>query len=380
MNTTSAGPRDKGRYYRKITELLTNTDIRINGDRPWDIRVKDERFFRWILAEGSLALGESYMEGMWECDRIDEMIYRLLSSDLDRIVRPRALLIDVLRARIKNLQSPARSFTVGEAHYDLGNDLYRRMLDPYMIYSCAYWKEAADLEAAQEAKLDLICRKLGLEPGMSVLDIGCGWGGTARFMAERYGCRVTGVTVSKRQVEYAREFCRGLPVEIRLQDYRELSGSFDRIVSVGMFEHVGARNYRTYMQTAARLLIPEGLFLLHTIGSGETSSTGEPWLSRYIFPNSMIPSPRQVTQAAEGLFVIEDWHNFGADYHTTLMHWHQNFRAAWPELQQSYDERFRRMWSYFLLSCAGSFRARRNQLWQIVLSPKGVPGGYESLR
>ncbi len=380
MCTSTIGPRHKGRFRRKIEELLENTKIRIDGENPWDIRVKDERFFRWILAEGSLALGESYMEGMWECERIDEMIHRLLTADLDRIIKPRSLLLDVLQAKLKNLQSPARSFTVGEAHYDLGNELYRRMLDRYMIYSCGYWKKAADLDAAQEAKLDLICRKLGLKPGMTVLDIGCGWGGTARFMAERYGCRVTGVTVSKRQVEYAREFCKGLPVEIRLQDYRKLSGSFDRIVSVGMFEHVGARNYRTYMQTAARLLIPDGLFLLHTIGSGESSSTGEPWLSRYIFPNSMLPSPRQVAEAAEGLFVLEDWHNFGPDYDTTLMHWYENFRGAWPELKQSYDERFRRMWTYFLLSCAGSFRARRNQLWQIVLSPRGVPGGYVSLR
>ena len=249
-----------------------------------------------------------------------------------------------------------------------------------MIYTCAYWRKADTLDAAQEAKLSLVCDKLDLKPGMRVLDIGCGWGGLARFLAERHQVEVAGITVSKPQAEFAREICRGLPVEIRLQDYRELEGHYDRVVSLGMFEHVGVKNYRTFMRVARAHLEPDGLFLLHTIGSLRSNRDADAWIGRYVFPNSMLPSAAQICDAVEGRFVIEDWHNFGADYDTTLMHWCENFERGWPELAPRYGERFRRLWRYYLLSCAGTFRARRNQLWQIVLSPKGVPGGYRSLR
>jgi cyclopropane-fatty-acyl-phospholipid synthase len=305
-----------------------------------------------------------------------------MHARLNRRVAARRLLLDMLVAKVVNLQTKSRAFRVGREHYDIGNELYERMLDRRMMYSCAYWKDAADLDAAQEAKLDLSARKLGLEPGMRVLDIGCGWGGTAQFFAERYGCEVVGVTVSREQAEYGRELCRGLPVEIRLQDYRDVHERFDRVVSIGMFEHVGYRNYRTFMEAVRRNLAEEGLLLLHTIGGNRSVHQGDPWLSRYIFPNSMLPSAKQITTAAEGLFVLEDWHNFGAHYDTTLQHWFANFRAHWPELRDSYgySERFARMWTYYLLSCAGSFRARHNQLWQVVLSPHGVPGGYQAPR
>jgi len=380
MNQTTTSTKTGNRYRHRVEDLLSHTDIRVNGDRPWDIQVHDDRFFRWVLAEGSLGLGESYMDGLWDSESIDGLLTRVLEANLDRKIKPRALIQDVIRARLLNVQSPARSFKVGEMHYDIGNELYTRMLDSRMIYSCGYWKEAEDLEAAQEAKLDLICRKLELAPGMRVLDIGCGWGGTAQFMAERYGCEVVGVTISREQHRYAQELCRGLPVDIRLQDYRELHEEFDRVVSVGMFEHVGYRNYRTFMEVAARNLRPTGLMLLHTIGGNRSVHGNDPWLERYIFPNSMLPSVRQIASAAEGLYVMEDWHNFGAYYDTTLMHWYQNFTTHWPEIADQYDERFRRMWTYFLLSSAAGFRARKNQLWQIVLSPHGVPGGYQSVR
>jgi cyclopropane-fatty-acyl-phospholipid synthase len=254
------------------------------------------------------------------------------------------------------------------------------MLDTRMIYSCGYWAEAETLEQAQEHKLDLVCRKLGLQPGMRVLDIGCGWGGAARFMAERYQVEVVGCTISAEQARLAREDCRDLSVQILLQDYRTLSGSFDRIFSIGMFEHVGHKNYRTYMETVARLLKDDGLFLLHSIGSNKTSIVVDPWIERYIFPNGMLPSARQITRASEGLFILEDWHNFGADYDKTLMAWHANFISAWPQLKHAYDQRFFRMWTYYLLSCAGGFRARDNQLWQVVFAKNGVPGGYRAIR
>mgnify|MGYP006271221347 CR=1 FL=1 len=367
-------------YRRKIEELLQDTDVRINGARPWDVQVHDPRFYRRVLAESSLGLGEAYMDGWWDCERIDEMLTRIFNAGIDQRMMARTLAWDILRAKLTNPQTPERAFEVGERHYDIGNDLYTRMLDPRMIYSCGYWQKATTLADAQEAKLDLAARKLGLAPGMRVLDIGCGWGGTAFFLAERYGCEVVGVTVSREQADYAKAQRGDLPVDIRVQDYRDLDESFDRIISIGMFEHVGYKNYPTFMGKVRRLLKPDGLFLLHTIGGNRSRHHGDPWITRYIFPNSMLPSAKQIAAASDGRFVIEDWHNFGSHYDTTLMHWLANFDARWPAIQAHYDERFRRMWRYYLQSSAATFRARRNQLWQIVLSPHGVPGGYASVR
>lgn len=362
---------------KRIESLLHQADIAINGRRPWDIRVKNQRLYRRVMAQGTLGFGEAYMDGWWDTDALDQLITRLLNARLDRQFRSFVVLMAAFKAKLLNCQSVRRAYKVGEHHYDIGNDLYREMLDQRMIYSCGYWKNATDLDQAQRDKLDLTCRKLHLEKGQKVLDIGCGWGGTARFMAEEYGVEVVGVTISNAQAELARENCRGLPVDIRLQDYRQLDGRFDRIVSIGMFEHVGYKNYRTYFQKVRELLSEDGLFLLHTIGGNTPSERTDPWIDRYIFPNGMIPSSQQITSTYEGLFVLEDWHNFGPDYDLTLMAWHDNFQRAWPKLKGRYDERFRRMWTYYLLACAGSFRARENQLWQIVLSRDGLPGGYD---
>ena len=278
-----------------------------------------------------------------------------------------------------NLQSKKRAWIVGKEHYDLGNDLFSRMLDPFMQYSCAYWKEASTLEEAQQAKLRLISEKLQLEPGMRVLDIGCGWGGLAYFMAKHYGVSVVGVTISAEQQKLARERCQGLDVDIRLQDYRDLNEQFDRIVSVGMFEHVGPKNYDTYFDVVDRNLKPDGIFLLHTIGSKRTDNNVDPWINKYIFPNGCLPSVRQIAVASEPHFVMEDWHNFGADYDTTLMAWHSRFLASWPEIADNYSERFKRMFSYYLNACAGAFRARDIQLWQVMFS-RGVEQGLRVAR
>ena len=374
--------KDRGarRCQRRITELLGAADIRINGDRPWDPRIHTEAFYPRVMSQGTLGLGEAYMDGWWDCPALDEFVHRALTADLDAEIRPWRDGLHVLWAKLVNLQTRERAFEVGEQHYDVGNDLYRRMLGKRLIYSCGYWKAADNLDDAQEAKLDLACRKLGLEPGMRVLDIGCGWGETARFMAERYGVEVTGVTISREQARFGQALCEGLPVDIRLQDYRDVDERFDRIVSIGMFEHVGYKNYPVFMDVARRLLADDGLMLLHTIGGLRSAARTDPWIERYIFPNSMLPSARQISDATEGRFVTEDWHNFGADYDRTLMAWHDNFRQHWPELEARYGERFRRMWEFYLLSCAASFRARRNQLWQIVLSPRGIPGGYRAPR
>ena len=362
-------------------KLLSLAGIKINGDNPWDIRVHNEKFYQRVLAQGSLGLGESYMDGWWDCEKLDEFFYRAVRSQIKSKVRQNwALLFEVLLVRVFNMQSKKRAFQIGEKHYDLGNELFRKMLDKRMVYSCAYWKDSHTLDEAQESKLDLICQKLGLQPGMRILDIGCGWGSFVKYAAEKYKVKVIGITVSKEQVEFGKTLCKGLPVEIRLQDYRDVNDKFDHIVSLGMIEHVGYKNYRTYMKVVHHCLKDDGLFLLHTIGGNKSVNSVDPWINRYIFPNGMLPSIKQLGSAIEGFFVMEDWHNFSADYDKTLMAWHRNLGKHWDKIKSNYDERFHRMWEYYLLSCAGAFRARGNQLWQIVLSQKGVIGGYKSIR
>lgn len=363
-----------------LTALLQKADIQINGGRPWDIQIHDDRTFARTLAQGSLGFGEAYMDGWWDCQAIDQMLTRVFQADLQEHVKPMRALLPALSAQLINQQRRSKAFEIGERHYDVGNDLYQRMLDKRMTYTCGYWKDAQTLDEAQDAKLDLVCRKIGLERKMRVLDIGCGWGSFAKFAAERYGAEVVGVTVSKEQVALGQRLCTGLPVELRLQDYRAVTGEFDRVVSLGMFEHVGYKNYRTYMNVARRVLKNDGLFLLHTIGGNKSVRSTDPWISKYIFPNSMLPSIAQIGKAVEGLFIMEDWHNFGAHYDKTLLAWHENFTRVWPELKDKYGERFGRMWRFYLLSSAATFRARRNQLWQIVLSKGGVIDGYPSIR
>ncbi len=371
-------PQDK--FRPKVEELLSFADVKINGDRPWDIQVHNDKLYARLLAEGSMGVGESYMDGWWDCDSLDQFFYKVLKAELDAKIKPLSHLFEAVKAKIVNMQRRSRAFRIGRHHYDMGNDLYRCMLDKRMIYSCAYWEKASNLDEAQEAKLDLICRKLGLKPGMRVLDIGCGWGGTAKFAAQRYKVEVVGITVSDKQYQLGKKLCNGFPVEIRLQDYRSLDGVFDRILSIGMIEHVGYKNYAEFMRVVKKCLNNDGLFLLHTIAGNSSVTSTDSWINRYIFPDSMLPSAKQLCTAFEGLFVLEDWHSFGADYDKTLMQWFKNFHKNWDVLKESYDERFYRMWKFYLLSCAGSFRARMNQVWQIVLSPEGVPGGYQAPR
>lgn len=365
---------------RRIADLLELAGVEIDGPASHDIQVHDERLYGRVLAGGSLALGEAYLDRWWDCRRLDEFFARVLRARLDERVRSRTWLWAALKARLLNRQSAGRVASMVRHHYDIGNDLYRAMLDRRMIYSCGFWAGAGDLDQAQEQKLELVCRKLGLEPGMRVLDIGCGWGGAARYAAEKYGVEVVGLTLSRRQAELAREVCAGLPVEIRLQDFRGLDEKFDRIYSLGMFEHVGPRNHRAYMETVKRCLVPDGLTVLHTIGGNVSVSRTEDWMDKYIFPGSVLPSAADIARASEGLFVLEDWHGFGPDYDRTLMQWHRNFTGAWDRLKDAYGERFRRMWEYYLLSCAGSFRARKNQVWQVVLAAEGIAGGYRAPR
>jgi len=356
-----------------MQDLLLMADIELDGNDPWDIQIKDERFFDRVLQDSSLGLGESYMDGWWECFAIDEFINRVLRARLDQKVRNNTrFFFQVARAKLFNRQSEGKAFEVGIRHYDLGNELYQSMLDKRLTYSCGYWKDAKDLDKAQEAKLDLVCKKIGLKPGMRILDIGCGWGSFAKYAAEHYDVSVVGVTVSKEQLLLANELCKGLPVELRLQDYREVQGKFDAVISIGSMEHIGTKNYKSYMQVVDRCLKEDGIALIHTIGSNKSITTGEPWTDKYIFPNGVLPSISQLGAAMEGTFVMEDWHNFGPYYDNTLLAWYHNFEKAWPKLKDTYGSRFYRMWKYYLLSSAGGFRARSQQLWQMVFTRFGT--------
>ena len=364
-----------------IESLGKEIDVNINGTRPWDIRVHNEEFFQRVIQEGSLGFGTSYMDGWWDCDALDELLFRVMRSRIkEKIRKNKKDLWLLFCAKYLNFQNKKKAYEVAEVHYNLGNDLYTAMLDKHMAYSCGYWKGAKNLDESQANKMDLACKKVGLKKGDRLLDIGCGWGSLAKFAAENYGAEVVGVTVSVEQQKLAQERCRGLPVEIRLQDYRDVNEKFDRIISIGMFEHVGHKNYREYMKVAARCLKDDGLFCLHTIGQDVSTYAADAWVHRYIFPNGMIPSIQQLSKAAEGLCVMEDWHNFGQYYDLTLMAWWDNFKAAWPELKPQYGDRFYRMWEYYLKMFAGTFRARELQLWQVVFSKNGQVGGYQSIR
>jgi cyclopropane-fatty-acyl-phospholipid synthase len=365
---------------QQIESLLANVDVRSDGRRPWDIRVHDERFFERVLRDGVLGLGESYQDGWWDADRLDELFARLVQLDASRVPIPLGLKWQFIKDRLFNRQPRSKAHRIADRHYNLGNDLFRAMLDRRMTYSCGYWQDATTLDAAQEAKLELICRKLDLRDGQTVLDIGCGWGSFLKYAAEKYGIRGVGITVASEQVELGRELCAGLPIELRVQDYRDLTGSFDHVVSVGMFEHVGPLNYRTYFDVVSRCLRDGGRFLLHTVGSHGRSQHVDAWTEKYIFPDFALPSIREIGLAIERRFVMEDWHNFGAYYDPTLLAWFANFDAAWEQLRPAYGDAFYRMWKYYLVSCSGSFRARRNNVWQILLVKTGLPGGYRYIR
>ncbi|MGZ5052265.1 MAG: cyclopropane fatty acyl phospholipid synthase [Methylobacter sp.] len=365
----------------KLEKLLEGTDIAFNGDKPWDIQVYNADLYERILTQGSLGFGEAYMDGWWDSDRLDELFLKICQAKIKHKV---ALNPHVIRtsqvAYFYNRHSKNLNSKIIKHHYDIGNDLYKTMLDKTLTYSCGYWRKANTLEQAQHHKFDLICRKLDLQPGQKILDMGCGWGGFMKYAAEHYRVSCVGITLSEEQHALSTELCANLPIEIRLTDYRNLDEKFDHIVSIGMFEHVGNKNYDEYMRVARRCLNDGGLFLLHIIGGNRSVISVDPWMEKYIFPGGLLPSIKQIGQAIENKFVMEDLHNFGLDYDKTLMCWFNNFDAGWNEIAPNYDERFYRMWKYYLLSCAGAFRARENQLWQMVLSKHGVPDGYNSVR
>jgi len=359
------------RFQKELSDIFSKADVQINGSRPFDVKVHDSRAFSKIVTERGDGFAESYVDGWWDCEQLDELVSRLILAGEKIDGQSIGLKLKVLLSLLFNYQAIRRAKKVCEVHYDLGNDLYQKMLDPRMVYSCAYWTGAHHLEEAQENKLDLVCRKLGLKKGMKVLDIGCGWGSFMKFATERYGVQCTGYTLSQRQLELGRELCKNLDIEFRLQDYRQIRGKYDRVVSIGMLEAVGPKNFGTYMEIVARSLTEDGLALIQTIGRNFSTYHTQSWIDRHIFPNGIVPSIQQLGRSFENVLMMEDWHNFGPDYDRTLMEWNLRFQQAWPDLRGEYPERFKRMWEFYLLSFAGNFRARNLHLWQIVLSKPG---------
>lgn len=373
--------------HEHLEKLIADAGISIGGNQPWDIKIHHANTVEKILREPSLGAGESYVDGWWDCQALDELFFRITRYLDPRVIyKTSTIIFSLIKDFLINQQSRFRSDIVAKKHYNLGNDLYQAMLGKTMAYTCGYWREAATLDEAQYAKYDLICKKLELQPGEKILELGCGWGGFAKFAAEKYQVAVTAVNVSTEQMKFAKTACKDLPVDLYVTDYRDVATynpnhlKFDKVVSIGMCEHVGTKNYRRFLKIARDNLKETGLFLMHTIGKDLSINFADPWIRKYIFPNGMLPSIKQIASNMEGLFVLEDLHNFGADYDKTLMAWFDNFNQHWPELKSRYGERFYRMWKYYLLSCAGGFRSRSMQLWQFVMSPKGKLNGYRSIR
>lgn len=370
-----------------LRSIAVAADIRFDGQRPWDLQVHDSQFFGELVRRGSLALGEGYVAGQWDCDQLDELINRLLRVRANQPLSLRGAIsaaVERLRDQLINPQSLARAFRVGRQHYDIDHRVYAATLDRRLVYSCGHWQEASSLEEAQLQKLERICRKLQMQPGQRLLDVGCGWGSLAAHAAEHHGVRVTAITVSAAQYLWVREHYGHLPIQVELCDYRSLPGllrgRFERIASVGMFEHVGQRNHPCFFRCMQQLMEADGLLLLHTIGHAGPRGGTDPWIDAYVFPGGRLPSATEVCRASAPHLRLEDWENFGGDYVRTLLAWWQNFQARWPELQGHLGEKFYRFWRYYLLSCAGYFRSGQGQVWQLVMSRPESSRVYRSLR
>jgi len=365
---------------RLVTTTLARGGIDLDGGEAWDIRVNNERFYR-RAARGAVGLGEAYMDGDWDVESLDAFFDKVITSDLagSAIAKVNRAFL-VMKARFGNLQNRKRARAVAEEHYDLDHRMYALFLGPYNQYTCCFFRDTDDLAEAEVQKLEMICDKLEIKSSDKVLDIGCGWGGFAKYAAETRGCKVTGVTLSTEQANYARDFTTGLPVEIVVSDYRDLptrlGRRFDKILICGMIEHVGYRNYRTLMKVVSGLLEDDGLFLLHTIGNSDETVIADPWIEKYIFRNSMIPSMKQLVDSFRKLFVVHDWENYGHYYSSTLMAWQRNFERNWAAIRalkskHPFDERFRRMWNYYLMASKAAFDAESLLLWQIVMTKSG---------
>ena len=331
-----------------VERVFAASDIAIDGSKPWDIRVTDNRFFRAVVTQGSLGLGEAYMNGWWKCEDLEELAYRLMRSGIYKISlwMPIYLVANIHDAAI-NQQSKEKSLRVAERHYAMGNDIFLSFLGKYKNYSCGYFSDTDNLDQAQLQKLEKICRLLDLKPGDRVLDVGGGWGEFARYAATKYGCYVTSVNITDEQIKFAVEYCKGTSVDIRKCDYRDITGRYDKIAVIAMLTHVGPKNYRKFMEVADRCLEPGGMMLIESVGGHKSRKNCEAWINRYIFPGGVVPSLKQFDTAMAGRFSRKETDEFGGFYVHTLRAWNRNLMQAWPDHLRKYDERVRLMFEYF---------------------------------
>ena len=356
--------------YVTVQDFLQQADIRVDGSRPWDIKICHPDFFKCIMQQGLLGLGESYMDGWWECERVDILIYKFLTGRLDEYL-PIHLhnILNLFSAKLLSLKPDHVSLTSGNKEHEIGYDIFAVMLDNYMQYSCGLWREGTSLDEAQTAKLQMICEKLQLSPGMRILDLGCGWGGTAEYMARHYGVYVEGITDSTEQQKVAQARCRDLDVTIMLGDFHDcIDDQFDRIISLGTLQNIELRNYQAFFKRIANSLNPDGRCLLQSIGKDQFVNHVGLWINKYIFPRGCLPSEEQIVRSTQPYLHIEDWINLGGDYDKTFMSWEKRINDAWPELKDNYSPRFKRMLDYYLCSCAGFLRAKKLNMWQMVFS------------
>lgn len=344
------------------------------------LTIRDTMLLRRLATRGKLGLGESYTAGEWDANDLVglfELLLKNATAASERHPRVRQLL--ALRPRFHRRNGTARSRSNIAYHYDLGNELFALMLDETMTYSCAIFdRPDMSLAEAQEAKLDRLCRVLELGPDDHVLEIGCGWGGFARHAADRYGCRVTGLTISREQAALARERTRGLSVEILEQDYRAVTGSYTKVVSIEMIEAIGADQFGEFFATIDRVLTPGGRAAVQTILVPEqrwdTYRKTPDWIERYIFPGCLIPSFEALTRAAAqssrlGVYGVEE---IGEHYAETLRRWRVSFNERIDEVRSlGYDGRFERMWNFYLAFCEAAFRMRELRNVQLVLARPG---------
>ncbi len=370
-------------FERWVRSRLEPAGIRFNESGELNIQVNNAQFYRRAALLGSLGFGESYADGQWECDHLDKVIARILLYSVNR--SGLAHIGIQLRSMLFNRQSVLRSKRVARQHYDVDTTIFELMLDPYLQYTCGYFANTDNLDQAQIDKMAMIIQKLCLKPGDSLLDIGCGWGGFARFAAENFGIKVSGLSISQSQLAYARTLCKGFDCEFKYGDYRHLHEiypqKFNAISIIGVTEHIGYKNFKNLYKVMRSRLQEGGLALQHSITRMKSTVHVEPFIDRYIFPGGMVPSVEQLAHSMAGEFVLEDVHNFGADYDQTLMAWDQNMKLAQAKIEAmpGFGQRFYRIWSYYLQSCAALFRVRQAQVMQYVLSPQGVPGGYRRI-
>lgn len=355
------------------------------------VRVRNWSALLRLLWQPSLGFGEGYRYGQIEVEGSLVELCELIESAAQASQRSRFKGLRGAMRRPANDSNHTRENV--HHHYDLGNDFYRLWLDKQLLYTCAYFPDPdADLETAQRAKMDLVCRKVRLQPGQRVIEAGCGWGALALHMAEHYGVEVTAYNLSHEQIVYARQRARDRGLESRVtfveDDWRAMSGECDAFLSVGMLEHVGTRHYEELGHGIARVLRPQGIGLIHSIGR-DIAAPLDDWIARYIFPGAEVPSVRQMMDIFEPeRFVVLDMENLRLHYARTLEHWLERFEAHADTVRDMFDESFMRAWRLYLSGSIASFRTGGLQLFQVVFSryhnnnipwSRRLPGGSEGV-